>query len=279
MSENYKSWTKRIAQIGLVSKGVVYMIFGVLILMATYSVGDDPIGLFEIVQYIMTKGWFGLVIVLLMAIGLLCYSAWKFFQMTMNLEGYEKDFHGYFVRTTWVGPLFFYLFLAGHAFRQLYNWFFGQFHYYEGKTGKFEEVLNTQWGKWIVAFVAISLLINAITLFYLAFTGRYKIMLTGQFYEKSPRLARLTGVIGYVAYGVALFITAILFAYSIYESDQSYLDGQKSMFWYLIVQPFGQLLLSIIASGTICYGLYFLLASFYRWRNHSSSESSTSTGK
>lgn len=280
MPENYESWTKRIAQVGLVSKGGVYIIFGILILMATFSPGDEPVGLFEIVQYILTKGWFGVLIVMLLAIGLLCYSAWKFFQMVLNVEGYEKDFYGYFVRTTWLGPLVFYLVLAIHAIVQLYNWFFGHFLYYEGKESGFQQILSTEWGKYAIALLSLSLLINAFTLFYLAFTGKYTLMLTGRdFHRESPHLAKLTGFTGYVAYGVAMLITAILFGYSIYYSDTTYLTGQQSMFTYLIIQSFGQVLLAIIATGTICYGLYFLLTSYYRWRDHESSESSTSTGK
>ncbi len=276
MAPNYEQWTKRVAQVGLVSKGVVYLIFGTLIIMATYIPSGEPVGLFEIIQYIITLGWFGRLIVALMAMGLLCYSAWKYFQMVLNVEGYERNYAGYFIRFTWLGPLLLYLFLSGHSVVQLYNWYVGNFLYYPGEPGSLQRMLYAGWGKWVIGIISIGLLGNAITLFYLAFTGKYRIMLTGRnFYESSPRLARLTGMAGYISYGFTLLLLAVLFALAIYYSDMSYANGQESLFLYLIIQPWGKLLLTIIALGTVCYGAYFLLASFYRWREATSDDSST----
>lgn len=278
-SKKYSYWTKVIAQTGLVSKGVVYMIFGVLIVLAALLPSEKPVGLFETIEYVITLGWFGRFIVLLMSVGLLCYSAWKYFQMVMNVEGYENDFAGYFIRITWLGPFLFYLLLSGHAVVQLYNWYFGKFLYYQGQPGRLQEMLYTEWGKWVIGFVALGLLGNAITLFYLAATGKYTIMLTGRnFHESSPRLARLTGMAGYVGYGFTLLILAVLFGLSIYHTDSSFAMGQESLYLYLIIRPWGKLLMAIISLGTVCYGTYFFLASIYRWRV-AEGANSTNTGK
>ncbi len=279
MVNKYPQWLKHVAQLGLVAKGVVYFIFGSLIVMATYIPKDDPVGLFEIVKYTISLGWVGRVVTALMSIGLFCYSLWKFFQMTFNVEGYEDNIRGYLVRITWLGPFVFYLVLGGHAAIQLFNWYSGNFNYNPNDQSVFQEILFTWWGKWIVGFVAFTLLINAGSLFYLAFTGRYTIMLTGRgFYQNSPKLARLTGLFGYLGYGLTLFILGSLFSVAIYYSNSFFAQGQDSLFYYLIRQPFGRLILTVIAFGTMCYGVYFFLSSFYRWRD-AGSVSSTNTGK
>ena len=265
MTENYEPWIKRVAQVGLVSKGLVYILFGVLILMALYSTGD-PVGLLELVKYSINLGWLGRLTIAALAIGLFCYSGWKYCQMVLNVEGYDKDLAGYFVRVTWLGPFVFYIVLATHGIVQLYKWYTGNFIYHDDASSELQRFLYTTEGKWVIAVIGTTLLVNAFTLFYLAASGRYTLMLTGRrFHESSPRLAKITGLAGYITYGLALFITAILFGISIYYTDSTYLNGQESMFRYLIIQPYGQALLSFIALGTICYGIYFLLTAYYRW--------------
>ncbi len=279
MAGKYPNWLKNVARLGLISKGLVYLIFGSLIIMATYIPKDEPVGLFEIIKYTINLGWIGRLVTMLMAVGLLCYSIWKFFQMAFNVEGYEDNIRGYFVRVTWLGPFLFYLILGGHAVLQLLNWYRDDFQYNPNDVSVFQEILFTDWGKWVVGFVALTLLVNAGSLFYLAFTGRYTIMLTGRgFFQSSPKLARFTGLFGYIGYGVTLFILGTLFCLALYYSNSYFARGEDSLFYYLINQPFGRIVLTVIAFGTVCYGVYFFLASFYRWRDDGS-VSSTSTGK
>lgn len=267
MQDNYKPWHKRVAQVGLISKAGVYIIFGILILMATYTTGD-PIGLMELVKYFINQGTLGRFLVVMMSIGLFCYAAWKFFQMVLNLENYDKDLYGYFVRITWLGPFIFHVVLGTHGLVQFFKWQNGQFFYYHNEESELQRFLYTETGKWLIGLMALMFLVNAITLFYLAFTGKYTIMLTGRnFYERSPRLARITGLTGYISYGISLLITGGLFAYSIYKTSDPYLEGQESMFHYLLARSQGQLLLTFIAFGTVCYGLYFALTAYYRWRS------------
>lgn len=268
MTKNYSPLVKRIAQTGLVSKGIVYAIFGTLIFMAVFGRGHGPVELFDIIKYIMTFGWYGRLIVLLLTAGLLCYSTWKLLQMLLNTEGYEKNLHGYFVRVTWLGPFIFYLVLGGHAAIQLYHWYFGSFSLGAKGSPKMEDLLFTEWGRWAIGFTAFALFTNAASLFYLAFSGKYQMMLTGpRFFDNSPRMAKITGFAGYFFYGIALLITSLLFAASLYYSDRSMARGEESMFSFLMEKPYGVWLLSFIALGTICYGVYFFMASFYRWED------------
>ncbi len=266
MTPNYTTSVKRIAQAGLVSKGIVYFIFGVLILMAVFSRGDEPVRLFAILKYIINLGWLGRVVVILLTLGLFCYSLWKFFQMVFNTEGYPKDLHGYFIRVTWFGPFVFYLIMGSHAAVQLYRFYSGTFDY--GSTdGSLQSIMYEANGKWFITFLALTFFGNAFSLFYLGFSGKYTLMLTGKrFFDNSPRFARITGFLGYVMYGLALLIISFLFAAALYKSDPSMARGGPSMFDFLKSQSYGVVLLVAIATGTMCYGIYFFAASFYRWQ-------------
>lgn len=264
---HYTHSVKRIAQTGLIGKGLIYVIFGTLILMAAFGTGDNPVKLFSIIKYIITFGWYGRAVVMLLSLAILCYSAWKLLQMLLNTEGYKKDLHGYFVRITWLGPFFFYLALGGHAVWQLYKFYAGTFQYGADETG-LKKYLFTPQGKWVIAAVSVALLGNAISLFYLAFTEKYTTMLTGKrFHNFAPKPAKVLGFTGYFFYGLALLIISVLFAFSIYYTDSSLANGSESMLDFFIGYWYGPLLISAIAFGTMSYGVYFIAAPFYRWKD------------
>jgi hypothetical protein len=266
-SVHYPLGVKRIAQVGLVSKGLVYTLFGVLILMATYGTGNSPVKLFSIIKYIITFGWYGRLTVMVLVLGLLCYAVWKLLQMVLNTEGYNKSLYGYFIRVTWVGPFSFYLVLSGHAIWQLYKFYSGTFSYGADEAG-LAKYLFMPHGNLLIGLVSVILAVNAGSLFYLALTGKYTTMLTGKrFYNDAPRFAKISGFSGYFFYGLALFIIAVLFALSIYYTDSSMAQGGESMLTYFIDSWYGRLLLAAIAFGTCSYGVYFIMASGYRWRD------------
>ncbi len=75
-------WIKGFAKFGLFSKGVVYCISGILALMAAMEIGKssgkeaDKEGVFKFIY----EQPFGQVFLSIIAIGLLCYSAWRLLQ-------------------------------------------------------------------------------------------------------------------------------------------------------------------------------------------------------
>jgi hypothetical protein len=266
---HYNRYITRIAQVGLVSKGVVYSLFGALIIASTFSVYNQPIGLFEVIKFIINTNFFGRLSVFVLALGLLCYALWKYFQMVYNVEGYQNNLRGIFMRISWFGPFLFHLFFSGYAFSQLYFWYTKNFEVLSQKVGTLQNVTNSPLGFYGILLVSLGLLINGITLFYLANTGKYKLLLSGKnFFEKNSRLAGWLGFLGYNGYGAALLLLGLLFGAALLFNDVRFAQGHQSLFYFLILQPYGKILLSFIALGTISYGAYFFLAAFYRWRSN-----------
>jgi uncharacterized BrkB/YihY/UPF0761 family membrane protein len=74
------------------------------------------------------------------------------------------------------------------------------------------------------------------------------------------------GLVGYIGYGLALFITAVLFVLSIFYAGVSFMDEQESVFRFLLQQEWGKMTLTVIAIGTISFGMYFLFTAYYRWK-------------
>jgi len=70
---NLKKSYKTAAVIGFVSKGIIYVVIGVLSLMAALNMGGDSSGTNQALLF-LKKQPFGQVLLLLLGVGLLCYS-------------------------------------------------------------------------------------------------------------------------------------------------------------------------------------------------------------
>ncbi|MCD6065006.1 MAG: hypothetical protein K0R82_2917, partial [Flavipsychrobacter sp.] len=77
-----KGWVKRLARFGLVAKGIVYLLSGVLALLGALSIGDhttksaDKSGVFSFIYELPA----GKILLAVITIGLFCYAAWRLVQ-------------------------------------------------------------------------------------------------------------------------------------------------------------------------------------------------------
>jgi type IV secretory pathway VirB2 component (pilin) len=81
--------------------------------------------------------------------------------------------------------------------------------------------------------------------------------------EHPGRLATRAGVAGYIAKGIALAVVGILFATAAVQDSSSNATGLDGALRALRQQPFGPLLLTVVALGIATYGVY----SFVRARH------------
>lgn len=80
---------------------------------------------------------------------------------------------------------------------------------------------------------------------------------------KDGRAYVLFGKIGYLSKGVALAVVASLFLYAAWTHDADKSGGLDQALSKLLQQPFGQVLLVVVASGIACYGLFC-----FAWARH-----------
>ena len=263
--DNYTPTIKRVAQYGLFSKGIVYIFFSLVLLMAIYGHTQHKVDLYNILDNILLFDWYGPLVVMILGTGLISYASWKFFQMFFNTEGLEKNRTGYFIRASWIGPLIFHLGFGLHVWQRIFRW---MNHEPIVQSTAINTSVYDSTGRLILIALTIMFLANAGTLFYLAFTGKCRLMLTGSnFFADEPKLAFLTGFLGYFFYGLALLIISILFIMALIFYNSDYAEGTDSMLDILRQHRLGRISLLVIAFGTACYGTYFLLTVFYRFRH------------
>lgn len=73
----------------------------------------------------------------------------------------------------------------------------------------------------------------------------------------------VTGVIGYIAKGVALIVVGILFGWAAIGSDPEKATGLDGAFQTVASLPAGAVLLVVVAVGVMLYGVYAVLRSRY----------------
>ncbi len=73
----------------------------------------------------------------------------------------------------------------------------------------------------------------------------------------------VTGVIGYIAKGVALIVVGILFGWAAIGSDPEKATGLDGAFQTMASLPAGAVLLVVVGIGVMLYGVYAVLRSRY----------------
>ena len=106
---------KKVARAGYLTKGVVYAIVGILTIMASFNLGGQKTSKLQVLEF-LDKQPFGNVLLVLMALGLACYAAWRFIQATKDPENIGKDEKGKAKRFAYFVSALIYLGLAFLAF-------------------------------------------------------------------------------------------------------------------------------------------------------------------
>lgn len=73
------------------------------------------------------------------------------------------------------------------------------------------------------------------------------------------KIVKVTGTVGYCAKGVALMVLGVLFIVATAKADPEDSTGLDGALKSLQEQPFGELILGVIAVGLIVYGIYSIM--------------------
>lgn len=126
-------------------------------------------------------------------------------------------------------------------------------------------LLGTAVGPWLVGLVGVVVVgVGAVIAWYGATKGFERRLKRSQMRRSTRRVAVLTGQIGYVAKGLAYGIVGVLLvvAAAAFEPDRS--TGLDGALRTLAGQPFGVLLLGLVAFGFATFGVYCFFQSRYR---------------
>jgi Domain of Unknown Function (DUF1206) len=251
-----------LARWGLVSKGALYVLVGVI-------AADVAIGGGERIQdrggaiSTLADSWYGKALVFLLAVGLAGYAAWRFAQGVLGrpLEGGKKE--GWLKRVSYFARSALYLGLLAIAVAALAG--------ADESGGSREEdratarVLDWPLGRWLVAAVGLAIIGAGVFNVWRGIARRFRKKLKlRKMSEVEERVFTILGVVGHLARGLVFGLIGFFLVRAAWQYDPEEAVGLDGALAQILQEDYGDTLLGIVASGLIAYGVYCFAEARYR---------------
>lgn len=253
---------EKVARAGYVAKGSIYGIIGVLTFLAAFNMGGQSAGQLQVLEF-LEKQSFGQALLILMGLGLLCYSCWRFFQAIKDPENIGSDKKGLAKRFGFFISGLIYLGLAVISFLKVID---AAGSSGSGQNGMMSDILTGAAGVYIFAVIGIGLIIASIFQFKKAITGEFleKLGYGSISEEKRRKTIKNTGYLGLIARGIIFGIMSYFFIRAAVESNTSEIKNTRDAFSFLEESAFGSWLMGAVAAGFVCYAIYSFMLARYR---------------
>lgn len=245
------------ATIGFVSKGLVYLVMGTLSLLAALNMGGESSGTNQALKF-LKKQPFGQILLMLLGMGLLCYSFWMFVQSIKDPEDLGNSRKAKLQRFGLFTTGLVYTVVAVLAFYHVFT------YVAEGNSEtRYLNFLGSYTLSVIFICVGIILAIQAIVLI----VGVFKGGLLDQFNLEGHKYHRFIRHIGQFGFYSRAFIVAIIAYFflraGIYTGSND-IKGIQDAFSFLDQSTVGRILMGFTAVGFISYGAFYVLLTRYR---------------
>lgn len=260
-----KNWIVPLARFGYAAKGVVYTVIGIVSIWAALTAGSQTAGSRGAMATILAQP-FGRLLLGVLAIGLLGYAVWRFVEAALDTENKGADAKGIVIRLLFAVAGFAYLSLAYTAVRLIFG---------SGRTaGGSDDKASQEWtatllaqpfGQILVAAVGLGIVGFAGYQFYKAYTTKFSEKLKmEEMSRKMQKTAVWLGRLGLTARGIVFVIVGIFLVQAAVNYNPNQAAGLSGALRSLEQQPFGPVLLGLVALGLVIYGAYMFVLAFYR---------------
>jgi len=258
--EKKERWIENFARFGIVAKGVVYCLIGILTAMAAFGLRGKKAGKSDAFNLIYDQP-FGKILLIIVALGLLGYVTWRFFQAFRDIDHKGNDTKAKFIRAGYAISAVIYLGLAFYAAKLA---FMGPGGSGGGDSQQFivSKILSYPAGEWIIGITGLITIGNAIRQIYKGASKKFmkNVQFLGSTHSDAYEKA---GIAGYVARGVVLIIIGYFFLRGALHSNSKEIADTKDAFGF-IENTFGSFLMGVIALGLVCYGIFMFVKARYQ---------------
>lgn len=253
-----------LARLGYAARGIVYLIIGGLAIKLATGFGGKITDQHGALQAISQEP-FGKFLLVIVVIGLVGYALWKFIEAFFDTDSVGTRAKGMVSRVGDVATGIAYALLALGAISIITG---------SGNGGKSSNASTQDWtakllhnpfGVFLVVVIGLIVIAVAAYLFYRAYAADFRKRLNLS--SLSPQWrnwAILSGRFGYAALGVVYGIVGIFLIVAAVKNNASQAKGLSGALQVLIHQPFGPVLLAVVALGLIAYGIYSFVEARYR---------------
>ncbi len=266
--EPEKDHVAKLRSAGFFTKGLVYILVGVLTFMAAFGLGGDVTSTGGVVRFLLGLP-LGKVLVGIVALGLLAYTLWRLVQVWLRPKkgGGKKpnDWKGVLTRIRYFYSAVFYALIAYSFAKPLIEDLTGKTSGSPGGEGQQEkaalgEILSHDYGTALIWILALIVAAQAIMQFRLAYSAKFMKKI-----DKYPDIKheyetiRKLGRFGYFARGVVFGIISFFLIKVILLHNASVYKGTEGALQYLLSFSYGSFLLGATAAGLIGYGIFNMM--------------------
>ena len=254
-----KGWVEKFARAGYFTKGVIYMLIGVLSALAAFSAGGQSAGKSEALK-VIEKQPFGQVLLVIVALGFVAYAVWRYVQAFKDTENKGTDTKGLMQRIGYGLSGVLYLALAYTALKLVFGSGGGG-----GQSGQQEmisKLLSQPFGQILVGIVAVVTIGKGIYGIYKGVTKKFMKEINGVS-GKERNLYEKAGQIGFISRGIVLGIIGFFFGRAAILSSSSQAKGTEGVFDFLSSAG-GPWLMGLIAIGVVAYGIFQIVKARYK---------------
>jgi hypothetical protein len=260
-------WFEGLGRAGLVARGVLYIVVGILaIQLATGDHNEQPDRQGALAA--VARQPFGRFLLITLAIGYVGYAAWQLIEAVLDPEDAGDDGKGLLKRVHSAGRA-----LIGFSLAWTATSFALHGRGTKGQTqtdGNQKEqdvtarLFELPLGRWIVIAIGLALIAGGIANGIRAARGKHKKKLDdGPPARLRPALYAL-GAAGMTGRGLAFVLVGLFVAKAGWEYDPKESVGLDGALQRLAGQPYGPVLLFVVAAGLLAFGLFCLAQA--RWR-------------
>lgn len=247
------NWLTKVARAGYATKGVLYLIIGVLAIALAYGAGGEALGPRGAIGVIGQQPA-GNLLLFLTGLGLLLFAFWRFLQAGTDPEGQASEKDGAkegIVRFAWVVSGLIYGSLSIVAFRAM-----GAGQAQQGGGGDWTaSLMAIEWGRWLVG--AVGLIVVGVAIYQ--FKRAYEASFMKYMQAMKPKVetwVRRISRFGIAARGVTLMIVGFFILQAAWQADPREAEGLSGALTSLAGSGYGPWVLGLVALGLIAYSIF-----------------------
>ena len=255
-------WVERLGRLGLVAKGVLYAVVGILAIKVALGGREESPDREGALQTIAQQP-FGKGLLVLLAVGLAGYALWQLARGLLDREGEGEDPKGLakrgsaFARGIWYGAL------AVLTAERVVN---------AGSSGGGSKeqqttagVFDVPLGRYLVYAAGLAFLGTGAFNGYRAVTGKFKKKLkTAEMSDAEEASATAFGVLGHLARAAVYTLIGLFLLRAAWEFDPKEARGLDGALLELTQQPYGEAMLAVVAVGLGAFALWCFAQARYR---------------
>ncbi|KQO74317.1 DUF1206 domain-containing protein [Methylobacterium sp. Leaf88] len=249
---------ERVARFGYGARGIVYCIVGGLAVLAAIGQGGRAGDSESALRWVLA-GPFGVVLVGLIAAGLLGFAVWRFIEGLTDADRRGTSLKGLTVRLAHLLSAAIYTGLAITAASLALGLGRGGGDAAQDWTAW---LLAKPFGLWLVGLIGLGVMGGGVAFLVKAFKGDVTDRL--KLDADHCRWAKPVGQFGYAARGFAFLIIGGFFIAAAWYQASSEVKGLAGAFAALRAQPYGWVLLAIVAAGHFAFGAFGLIQARFR---------------